>query len=157
MNIFYLDKNPYIAAKYLYNKHICKMVIESAKMLCTAHHHFGNGHNVPYKKAHYNHPSTKWVRANTEHYYWLYYHFIGICMEYDRRYGRTHLTELKCAVPLQHAPSGMPTSIFVQPPQAMPDQYKDKCSIVAYWRYYLAEKTKIATKNETIIKKIVNN
>ena len=152
MNIFYLDKNPYIAAKYLYNKHICKMIIESAQMLCTAHHHYDNGHNVPYAKAYYNHPSTKWCRANTEHYYWLYYHLIGIGMEFEKRYGREHLTASKCLIPLQHAPSGMPTTKFVQPPQCMPDQYKDKCSIVAYWRYYKAEKHRVATKKETIIK-----
>jgi len=150
MNIFYLDKNPYVAAKYLYNKHICKMIIESAQMLCTAHHHYDNGHNVPYAKAYYNHPSTKWVRANTEHYYWLYYHLIGIGMEFERRYGREHLTASKCLIPLEQAPSGMPTSKFVQPPQCMPDQYKDKCSIVAYWRYYKAVKHRVATKKEHI-------
>lgn len=153
MNIFYLDKNPYTAATYLYNKHVCKMVIESAQMLCTAHHHYGNGHNVPYKKAHYNHPSTKWVRANTRHYHWLVRHWLAIGMEYQKRYGREHLTITKCFDSLVRTPQGMPTYDFVQPPQAMPDEYKDKCSIVAYWRYYIGDKYKIATKSEKIYKK----
>ena len=64
MNIFYLDKCPYKAAEVQYNKHVVKMILESAQMLCTAHHHYNNGDNVPYKKAHYNHPSTKWCRLN---------------------------------------------------------------------------------------------
>ena len=61
MNIFYLHRDPVIAAKVQYNKHVVKMILESAQMLCTAHHCYGDKdqiQNVPYKKAHYNHPST---------------------------------------------------------------------------------------------------
>ena len=39
MNIFYLDKDPIAAAVVQYNKHVVKMILESAQMLCTAHHH----------------------------------------------------------------------------------------------------------------------
>ena len=78
MNIFYLDSDPSIAASYMYDKHKVKMILESAQMLCTAHHHFGLGDEVPYRKAHYNHPSTIWTRANTNHYYWLYQHMLAL-------------------------------------------------------------------------------
>ena len=61
------------------------MILESAQMLCTAHHVFGNGNNVPYKQAHLNHPSTIWVRENTHHYYWLYEHMLALGEEYTRR------------------------------------------------------------------------
>ena len=57
MNIFYLHKNPYKAAQYQYNKHVVKMILESAQMLCTAHHCYGDAEqksNVPYKQAHLN-------------------------------------------------------------------------------------------------------
>ena len=37
MNIFILDKNPIKAAQLQCDKHICKMIVESAKMLSTAH------------------------------------------------------------------------------------------------------------------------
>ena len=37
MNIFYLDKNPKIAAQMQCDKHVVKMILESAQMLCTAH------------------------------------------------------------------------------------------------------------------------
>ena len=49
-------------------------VLESAQMLCTAHHCYGDKwqrENVPYKQAHLNHPSTIWVRASVQHYMWL--------------------------------------------------------------------------------------
>ena len=36
MNIFVLDENPVIAAKMACDKHIVKMILESAQMLCTA-------------------------------------------------------------------------------------------------------------------------
>ena len=64
MNIFYLDKDPVVAARVQYNKHVVKMILESAQMLCTAHHCYGSSEqkaNVPYKQAHLNHPSTIWV------------------------------------------------------------------------------------------------
>ena len=143
MNIFYLDECPKKAAKLQYNKHVVKMILESAQMLCTAHHHYGNGDNVPYKKAHYNHPSTIWVRQNSIHYDWLYDHMIALGDEYTKRYGKTHLSITKCK-DLVYLPPGIPTVMFNQPPQCMPDEYKDKCSIQAYWNYYIGEKHVVA-------------
>ena len=42
MNIFYLDECPKKAAELQYNKHVVKMILESAQMLCTAHHVHGD-------------------------------------------------------------------------------------------------------------------
>lgn len=152
MNIFYLHKNPQKAAEYQYDKHVVKMILESAQMLCTAHHHYDNGDNVPYKKAHYNHPSTVWARANKPQYYWLYNHMIALGEEYTRRYGKVHLTITKCKEALLLPPHGMPDGFFTNPPQCMPDRYKDVCSVKAYWNYYIGEKHSVANKNETIYK-----
>jgi hypothetical protein len=150
MNIFYLDKDPVKAAKYQYNKHVVKMILESAQMLCTAHRHYGN-ENVPYKKAHYNHPSTIWTRQNTKHYYWLYNHMLALGNEYTKRYNKTHKTIIKCSDVLANAPLSMPTIKFVEPPQCMPNEYKvESNSIKAYWNYYIGDKWKIANKNEKI-------
>ena len=144
MNIFYLDKCPEKAARLQYNKHVVKMILESAQILCTAHHHYGHSDNVPYKKAHYNHPSTIWARDNCENYAWLYRHMIALGKEYTKRYGKTHLTITKCKEPLGSTPPDMPWLGFTQPPQCMPDKYKDKCSIQAYWNYYIGEKHVVA-------------
>ena len=38
MNIFVLDENPYLAAQYHNNKHVVKMILETAQLLSTAHH-----------------------------------------------------------------------------------------------------------------------
>ena len=157
MNIFYLDSDPVKAAQVQYNKHVVKMILESAQMLCTAHHHYDNGHNVPYKKAHYNHPSTIWCRQNASQYMWLYDHMIALGKEYTKKYKKTHLTITKCAEVLKQLPPTIPETIFTEPPQCMPDQYKViGDSLSAYWNYYEQEKQLIKGKNEQKIIRTTN-
>ena len=156
MNIFYLHHSPYLAAKVQYNKHVVKMILESAQMLCTAHHVYGNAEqklNVPYKQAHLNHPSTIWTRQCKENYIWLYKHMWGLGNEYYKRYGgKTHLTMTKCDTFLRTPPKYIPNGKFCEPPQAMPDKYKvPGCSLTAYWNYYEGEKYTVAGKDEMLI------
>ena len=60
MNIFKLDESPVVSAKYACDKHVVKMILESAQMLCAVH---PEG-TAPYKRSFYNHPCTKWVRES---------------------------------------------------------------------------------------------
>ena len=147
MNIFYLDKCPDKAARLQYNKHVVKMILESAQMLCTAHHCYGDKdqvENVPYKQAHLNHPSTIWTRRSKSTYMWLYNHMIALGDEYKKRYGKTHLSITKCKDFLAIPPRHIQGDDWCQPPQAMPDEYKTECSIQAYWNYYIGEKHVVA-------------
>ena len=41
MNIFYFDKDPYVAAQAQPDKLVVKMPLETAQMLCTAHREVG--------------------------------------------------------------------------------------------------------------------
>tara|TARA_R100001509_G_scaffold119503_1_gene73840 strand:- start:1587 stop:2072 length:486 start_codon:yes stop_codon:yes gene_type:complete len=154
MNIFYLDKCPVKAAQVQYNKHVVKMILESAQMLCTAHHCYGDKYqveNVPYKQAHLNHPSTVWTRRSKSTYMWLYNHMMALGNEYTKRYGKTHLSITKCKDFLAIPPRHIQGDDWCQPPQAMPDKYKDECSIQAYWNYYIGEKHIVANpKTEKI-------
>ena len=154
MNIFYLHKDPREAARLQYNKHVVKMILESAQMLCTAHHCYGDKwqkENVPYKQAHLNHPSTVWTRRSKSTYMWLYNHMMALGDEYTKRYGKTHLSITKCKDFLAIPPKHIQGDDWCQPPQAMPDKYKDKCSIQAYWNYYIGEKHIVANpKTEKI-------
>ena len=157
MNIFYLDKCPVKAAKVQYNKHVVKMILESAQMLCTAHHELLHDPDVPYKPAHVNHPSTIWCRQNTRHYFWLYEHMLALGDEYNKRYGKNHLSIIKCLDPLAKHPENIPHEPWEQPPQCMPDEYKDECSIQAYWNYYIGEKHIVANpKTEKIYDRRIN-
>ena len=160
MNIFYLHSDPIEAAKLQYNKHVVKMILESAQMLCTAHHLLDpcNSDDIPYKVAHKNHPSTIWVRQSAPHYLWLYHHMIALGEEYTKRYGKQHLTITKCKDVLARYPGGIFNIGFSQPPQAMPDKYKHKNAIHAYWQYYIGDKRHIANnKTEKIYEKIPEN
>ena len=157
MNIFYLDKDPKLAAIYQYNKHVVKMILESAQMLCTAHHCYGSAEqkaNVPYKQAHLNHPSTIRARQSKSTYMWLYDHMMALGTEYYVRYGKTHLTITKCKEFLATPPKYIQGDEWSQPPQAMPDEYKHKDSIIAYWQYYINGKSHIAGKTENKYREI---
>ena len=150
MNIFYLDHCPNKSAKIMYNKHVVKMILESAQLLCTAHRELGND-NVPYVSTHRNHPSALWTRSNGHHYIWVYNHMIALGKEYKRRYNREHLTITTCKKVLGKFPPNIRWIDFEQPPQCMPDEYKSQCSVDAYWNYYVGEKHSVANANEKII------
>ena len=66
MNIFYLDKCPVKAAKVQYNKHVVKMILESAQMLCAAHHILGNPDDVLLPKSNL---SSRYVFAKENKYF----------------------------------------------------------------------------------------
>ena len=151
MNIFYLHECPDKAARLQYNKHVVKMILESAQMLCTAHHCYGDKYqveNVPYKQAHLNHPSTVWTRRSKSTYMWLYNHMMALGDEYTKRYGKTHLSITKCKDFLAVPPRHIQGDDWCQPPQCMPDEYKDECSIQAYWNYYIGEKHVVVNINK---------
>ena len=153
MNIFYLSEDPNEAAKYMYNKHVVKMILESAQLLCTAHIiSDGEAADVPYKATHKNHPSAIWTRESVSNYIWLYDHMIALGNEYTRRYGKKHLTILKCSGALCKAPNNVTKVDLTPMPQCMPDQYKvPGNSVEAYWNYYEAEKVSVKNSNESII------
>jgi phage-related protein len=71
MNIFILDKDPKKIAMYHNDKHVVKMIVETAQLLCTAHHVSGTNGDIPYRKTHQNHPCSIWARESIENYNWL--------------------------------------------------------------------------------------
>jgi hypothetical protein len=144
MNIFYLHDSPHISAKAMTNKHVVKMILESAQLMSTAHHEL-DGEQAPqdiYKTTHKNHPSAVWVRQSMQNYMWLWQHFVALSHEYTKRYNKVHATYRKLEGILSMPPKNIKNKDFTQPPQAMPDVYKEKDSIQAYRRYYMNKKIK---------------
>ena len=137
MNIFLLDTNPKSAAQMMCDKHIVKMILESAQMLCTAHRVLDQ--DIPkhfYKTTHQNHPCTQWVTQTTGNYKWLFNHFLSLCAEYTHRYSKIHLTQKKLGNDLKYPPqnlAGGPRTKFVL---AMPEQFKSNCAVTSYRNYY---------------------
>ena len=155
MNIFFLDKDPIIAAQLMCDKHVVKMILESAQMLSTAHRVVDGDYRADrggfYKIAHKNHPSTIWVRASSENYRWLWKHFDALLKEYTHRYGKHHATERLRNIlymPPLNIVHGVP---LTDPPQCMPEVCKGEDTVLAYQNYYIIEKSGFArwTKRET--------
>ena len=149
MNIFYLDKDPVVAAQMQCDKHVVKMILESAQMLSTAHRVLDGNEYADkkglYKMAHKNHPSTIWARSSLENYVWLFDHMVALMAEYTYRYDKHHATE-RLMAPLFKSPKNIDFgSSFTDPPQCMPDYCKGDDTVSAYQTYYIVEKFDFAS------------
>ena len=142
MNIFVLHKDPAIAATMACDKHVVKMILETAQMLCTAARALGS--DAPYGATHKKHPCTIWTGASQGNWDWLIAHGIALCAEYTKRYGKVHKSQAvieHCAKLSLDFPSTQQTPFA----QAMPPQYKNECVVTAYRAYYHGEKARFAT------------
>ena len=177
MNIFYLDSDANVAAKYHLDKHVVKMILESAQILCTTHRVLdgtqtkikkvtktgktrevnsfilsnSDKDSLLYSATHINHPCTIWSRESINNYMWLYQLFIELCDEYTYRYSKKHKTDILLRDALKNPPKNMSSLDFTKPAQAMPDEYKCSDAVQAYRTYYMKDKRKFAkwTKRET--------
>lgn len=135
MNIFRLDEHPLIAAEYHCDKHVVKMILESAQLLHTAHG----------SKAWANNPLAVWVRESNHNYYWLYSLGIGLCTVYTSRYDKQHAYhDLFYTGLLRYIPASVPQCPPTPQPQCMPVEYKGEDVVEAYRRYYLGDKLRFA-------------
>lgn len=168
MNLFLLSRSARKAAIYQCDKHVVKMILETAQMLSTAIRlllecHFNSNANpttVLYKSTHRNHPMSIWVRQSLANFKWALCHGRELCAEYTRRYEKQHKS---VAVYDEIEQRWLPllTEKFTHdnnnncnitiPPMCMPDIYKannndlDMSQVVqAYRRYYRGDKVKFA-------------
>lgn len=147
MNIFILDSNIKHCAEFHADKHIIKMILESAQMLSTACRL--SGIDAGYKSTHKNHPCTKWVRESLSNWLWLKLLNKELNNEYRYRYNKSvnHKSyDVILSLPLPN----IPDKGLTQFPQAMPNEYKNSNPIIAYRKYYIGEKQHFAnwTKRE---------
>jgi len=146
MNIFYLHHVPAVAAKMHCDKHVLKMILETAQLLSTAHRVLNptGDHSNKYKKTHVNHPSAIWTRESASNYCWAHTLLRALLIEYTQRWGKEHATT-RMVEPLQFPPIGMNLLIdWREPPQCMPDKYKAGDTVQAYRNYYIGEKSHFA-------------
>jgi hypothetical protein len=144
MNIFVLHRHPILAAKRHCDKHVVKMILETAQLLYSAHHVLGPG-ELPegaYKKTHANHPCALWVRESLANYSWLAQLGWYLCKEYQHRYGdtKTHKTERHIVWLQSNPPATIPNVPKTPFRMAMPDVYKHEDPVVAYQTFYRESK-----------------
>ena len=136
MNIFYLSRDPTLAAQAQCDRHVVKMILETAQLLSTAHNELDGG-QLAYKSTHKNHPSAVWVRSSLDHYEWTLYHLGALGREYERRYKKVHKTIREHLEALQSPPEALQgIRGFTDPPQCMPDECKRVDAVQGYQVYY---------------------
>lgn len=169
MNIFVLDYNPSAAAKMHCDKHVVKMIVESAQMLSTAHRVLNGSaykdksksgkrlvtkyshptlDSTLYQASHINHPCNVWVRESYNNYFWLYILFRELCFEYTHRYGKKHKSS-SMLTSLYEPPKGIPIIRSTNFVLAMPDEYKTNDPVESYRNFYIGAKKSFAKWTKT--------
>lgn len=144
MNIFVLDTDTKKCAKYHNDKHVVKMILEYAQLLCGAHHMTESKYEIPYKLSHKNHPSAIWTRECVENYIWLCDLGLDLCEEYTYRYGKRHKSQDIIEWALVHKPKIKTNNDITPFALAMPDECKIGDAVESYRTYYMVDKRKIA-------------
>ena len=132
MNIFILDRDPAVAARYHCDKHVSKMILESAQMLSTV---LGG----PYKKTHQNHPCTVWVGESQANAEWLMSLAWYLNREWRSRYGhdKNHKSwDVIRTMDDQDLVGSLPSMGLTPFAQAMPEQFKRNDPVASYRDYY---------------------
>jgi len=173
VNIFVLDKDPRRAAEMHADRHVCKMLLESSQMLCTAHwlgwarllkappmktkqlqqwlyDNVPKDLQPPWKMTHANHPCSQWTRHVWGNYFWHSRLGLALCDVYTERYGKVHKSHEVHRWLNRHIPpvfEGAVDNPVGMTPFAvcMPDECKVPGDPVeSYRNYYRMHKVKMA-------------
>jgi len=144
VNIFYVENDPSDAALSLVDKHVVKMILESAQLLSTAHRIIDGEEiegksksgrkarrwtlpdareHVMYQATHINHPSAVWCRNSVQNYDWLVDHMFALMGEYTHRYGKTHKCYGELSYMLQSPPHKLKDWDWTPMPSCMAEEY----------------------------------
>lgn len=168
MNIFLLDWDVKKCAQYHVDKHVVKMILETAQLLCGVHHMapqvtpqvtpqvdpLSTAHDtvqvdrtstdqVPYKLSHKNHPCAIWARESLSNYLYLCELGLELCKEYTYRYEKRHKSQDVIEWCVTNPPNIEDKGI-TQPAKAMPEEYKVESVVQSYRNYYIGEKRSFA-------------
>ena len=138
------------------DKHVVKMILESAQLLSTAHRVLDgveyidvtsgrrikrwmlvdSREDVMYKATHINHPSAVWCRQSVENYTWLSDHLFALLDEYTYRYDKKHACSM-LAIELQAPPFNLKDWEWTKMPSCMDEKYIiGQDPIINYRNYY---------------------
>lgn len=171
MNLFYLDSDLDKCAEYHIDRHVNKMILEAAQLICTAlwvdklvgfvprkltsdelkiikeemkiqRALSMEERTFPYLACHHNHPSGIWTRSSLENFYWTNCYAFALQSEAHYRYGSIHKSfKVLCNLP---EPQNMPDVGFTNFLLAMPDEIKDEENpIQSYRNFYMLDKAAI--------------
>ena len=142
------------------DRHVVKMIVETAQLLSTAHRIL-DGKEISwlvekdgrfrrktlwmipderdvmlYNVTHRNHPCAIWVRESVENYNWLVDHLFALGDEYTYRYGKKHATIEKLGYILQSPPGNLRKWDWTEPYSCMDVEYQIGDVTDNYKNYY---------------------
>lgn len=163
-----LDLNPVAAARMHCDKHVPKMIVESAQMLSTAHRmldgneylapsksgkrmvkHFRLSENddIVYKAVHASHPCTKWTMESAGNYIWHYGLFKALAEEFEFRFEKIHRSWNILKDILKATPRNIPnigSTTHAKAMKAYPNLMNIVDPVKAYQKFYKVDKFEFA-------------
>lgn len=173
MNIFLLDDDPVLCARYTEGRyHLNKMITEHVQMLSAAVRNPDGGPIVEFdpilradgttymkplrtaagidagmhlNKAHMNHGCTIWARTSLTNWRYLRELTEQLFIEKCHRSGLDHM-HASIAVMRTLPEPNVPDIGFTDPYEALPDEMKQPCYVASYREYYVRTKDWFETK-----------
>lgn len=149
MNIFATSYYPQEAARWLDDRRLLKMILESSQLLANALYRANLARLAPLRKdgspypcAFLDHPCSRWVSESRENYGWLLQHAQQMVLEYRARFGKVHCMDEQLARMTDRDIRGHLPAVH-KTPFANCTPFKDQPAITAY-RFALAQKWKKA-------------
>jgi hypothetical protein len=139
MNLFVLDEDIETSARYLDDKRINKMMLETLQVISTVLHSYGLP--VKYKPTHAKHPVTLWTGDTAGNMVYMCRYYIALSNERMYRLGRTH----KCDEVFQEMQPTIMKYIAMRSnlettPFANCSLFKDESNIVTAYRKTMIHK-----------------
>ena len=147
MNRFIIDKTPEAIAMALCNKHVVKMPLEEAQMLCTAMHIHAPKDWLEtanlYRQVHTNHPCTIWARHTSTNYRFALDLFKAMLAEYTYRYDKVHASS-RLIDKLEEGEQFIPRGVLTPHPECFSEHINLKDGtqwpVRSYRLFYFADK-----------------
>ena len=154
MNRFLINYTPDLIAADLCDKHVVKMPLEEAQMLCTVvrkyNNEYADEHGL-YRAVHQKHPCTLWAMETQANYSFAYSLYTSMLCEYHHRYGKWHGAG-KHSEALHRGIKYIPAGGLTPHPQCFSglDHLKtdEYWPIEAYRAFYVVDKMKFARYNK---------
>jgi len=141
MNIYVLSRDVAEAARYHVDRHVAKMIVESAQILCTVL--YDTGVSAPYRPTHRHHPAVRWAQASLANWRWSRALALALNDEYRYRFRRPH--DHRSAIVIRSLPEpDLPDRGLTPFAQIMPEPNRRDDPVAAYRAFYAAEKAHLA-------------
>ena len=139
MNVFACDPSPEVSARSLADRHVVKMVLETAQILSTIVRELELDDSDLYKSTHLHHPVVVACIYDSGYRDWVTRHGRALAREYTHRYDRFHVSSFVLDRAAHRLRRLGPPSVLTSFPLAMPEELQSDDTHESYRRYLAAK------------------